>query len=486
MNTIKTRTLYFLAILLFSGMLAICFVFVHMWQQSIVRSGLNTNITFIVNTYLHNSQKNFGEPSTAEIICKSIGKTCVKYTAYQNEQKTGKPESDDALKLNMRKLKLNEDVRQYIKSIEREHKGIYTITFDFGKADMLRVKLDFRDMFKDIHDAIPILVFYIVLNTVFLSTIGFFRLVRTVFKPIDNMVELSEKFFISDYDTIEKLPAGSAFSQVSYSLQSMLNKIKSDKAVLRSNLQKLEETNKQLLASQNVIIRSEKLAAVGRLAAGLAHEIGNPLGIIQGYIDLIEEETDADLKKQYCQRAMSEISRIDRLIRKLLDYSRRSSSSTEKLSPQSVIEDLIDLVKVQNDAKEIIFSLYTKEEDVVISVNYDDIYQVVMNCLLNSIDAINAKSSNKQGEIRISISAIESTNDEAMVEIEIKDNGVGIHQDQIDTIFDPFFTTKDVGQGTGLGLAVTQAMIERYGGSIGVESEYLKGTTLRIRLPRTH
>ena len=163
---------------------------------------------------------------------------------------------------------------------------------------------------------------YWLVNVILLTVIGFFRLVTLTVKPIERMVRMSESYQGSDALLFSEERSRSELGQLSLTLNGMLSRIDSDREKLRKTVSSLEAANAQLVQTQKEMIRTEKIASVGRLSAGLAHEIGNPIGIVQGYVELLQQ---ADLapadKQQFAQRALSELDRINKLIRQLLDYA---------------------------------------------------------------------------------------------------------------------------------------------------------------------
>ncbi|HID03669.1 MAG TPA: hypothetical protein EYP18_10750, partial [Desulfobacterales bacterium] len=169
---------------------------------------------------------------------------------------------------------------------------------------------------------------YLAINILVFTTIGFTRLVRLVIKPIRRLSALADSRTDLDDSSFFQGEGLGEFTQLSLSLNRLVTRIDGDKHELRSTVASLKQANEELQKNRNEMIRSEKLASIGRLSAGLAHEIGNPLGIIQGYIDLL---TDASLsdedRKAYSERAIQELDRINSLIRNLLDLSRSPVAS---------------------------------------------------------------------------------------------------------------------------------------------------------------
>ncbi|MCK4418876.1 GAF domain-containing protein [Candidatus Aerophobetes bacterium] len=237
---------------------------------------------------------------------------------------------------------------------------------------------------------------------------------------------------------------------------------------------KIKEKTEELERSQALVLQSEKLAGLGQLAAGVAHEIRNPLGIIATsmyYLNEILPEKRKEVKKHF-HIVESEIDRCQTIITNLLEFSRTSDKEVEPVDVNALVNMTLSLVEKDLFGHDI--RLIKKMETVPkIKANLDEMKQVFLNLILNATQAMP-----KGGELRI----ITSTHNNK-VRIKVSDTGMGIFKENLDKIFNPFFTTKEPGEGTGLGLAFVHTIIERYGGNIRVESEKEKGTTFTIELP---
>lgn len=241
----------------------------------------------------------------------------------------------------------------------------------------------------------------------------------------------------------------------------------------------------ELQRNRNEMLRTEKLASIGRLSAGLAHEIGNPLGIIQGYIELLAENSlSQNDRVLFSEKAVQELTRINTLIRNLLDLSRTPTASTvETVEIHALLRELIDTIRIRKTTVEIDFETSFSATHTEITVDSDGLRQVFLNCILNSIDAIEEKNSDKNGRIIISTSNETTDEKTELLLITLRDNGSGISEEHLDTIFDPFFTTKEPGKGTGLGLTVAHNLIKKSGGQLNISSTVGQGTTLTMKLP---
>jgi C4-dicarboxylate-specific signal transduction histidine kinase len=333
-----------------------------------------------------------------------------------------------------------------------------------------------------IADKQSIILAYILVNLIVLTTIGFFRMTKLVVKPLEKLVDLSESFNIQKPDILAAPARKNEFSNVAAALQNMFFRIEEDKKKLKNTVSSLENANKLILDNQEKLIETEKFAAVGRLSAGLAHEIGNPLGIIQGYLELLERDDLEQLDRhQYSRRATKELERMTRLIRQLLDFAGKKNDAHSRASVFPVINELLEILRYQKIVEKIRFEVECEDFPEQANCSEADLHQVLLNCVLNSIDAI-GEQDNNNGVIAISCKLVPEETGK-IAEIEIRDNGGGVKHSDISSVFDPFFTTKDVGHGTGLGLSVSRSIVENSGGTIHMESEKSIGTCVVIKLP---
>jgi two-component system, NtrC family, sensor kinase len=336
-----------------------------------------------------------------------------------------------------------------------------------------------------IHEAQNIFFAYLVINVLIFSTIGFTRLVHLVIRPIQHLARLADSRTDQDDTSFFTGERWGEFTQLSLSLNRLVSRIDGDKQELRSTVQSLKAANDELQKNRDEMIRAEKLASIGRLSAGLAHEIGNPLGIVQGYIDLLADDTlDGEERKLFSQKALHELSRINSLIRNLLDLSRTPTASTvATVEVHVLLKDIMDAVRIRKTAVEITYATDLLAANSHITIDSDGLRQVLLNCILNSIDAIEERTDNEKGDINLTTANSVSEEKTDLVQITLQDNGTGISVEHLKTIFDPFFTTKEVGKGTGLGLAVAHNFIKKSGGSLHVSSTLGQGTTVTITLP---
>jgi two-component system NtrC family sensor kinase len=247
--------------------------------------------------------------------------------------------------------------------------------------------------------------------------------------------------------------------------------------------QLIQSERKQAL-SEDLMVQSSKMAALGKMAAGIAHEINNPLAVIgekAGWIkDLLSEEDitqSPNLKEieDSVHRIEYHVDRAKKVTHRLLGFARRMEPSQEQVDINKTLNNTVDFLENESRYRNIDIQIDTEGDLPEITSDSSQLQQVFLNIINNAIDALG-----KNGEIHIKTSFLSKRNE---IKIEIIDNGPGIPKENINKIFDPFYTTKEVGKGTGLGLSIVYSIIEKLGGRIMVASEIGQGTTFTIYLP---
>ena len=238
---------------------------------------------------------------------------------------------------------------------------------------------------------------------------------------------------------------------------------------------RLSQSHTQLLKAEKQVFRAEKLASIGRLASGVAHEINNPLNGIRNCLYSIRQEPDnEELRMEYFNLIDEGISHIEQVVKKLLGFSRHSQPNISSVNINTVFGTVLHLLSYQMDKKRIEIIRNFDEALPHIAADHSLIQEIVMNLLLNSFDAVP-----ENGKITVT----SGLKDNDYIYFSVEDNGMGIPDDVMQDIFDPFFTTKDPGEGTGLGLSVSMGIVEAHGGKIKVESQLNKRTIFTVTLP---
>lgn len=236
----------------------------------------------------------------------------------------------------------------------------------------------------------------------------------------------------------------------------------------------LSRANEELHEMQGQLLRSERLAAIGQLAAGVSHEIDNPVGIILGLAELLLEETpNDDPRRDDLLAIVEECRRCKRITGGLLGFARPVAAHWDRIDLGRLIGDTIDSLRPQKLFRDLAIDADLPAQGVEVTGDADQLRQVLVNLLLNAAQAM-------KGRGRLAI-AVGRRN--GQVELTVDDGGPGIPPRDIEQVFQPFMTTKAPGEGTGLGLALCRKLVEAHGGTIHAEASSLGGARLRVRLP---
>ena len=256
--------------------------------------------------------------------------------------------------------------------------------------------------------------------------------------------------------------------------------------------EELHRSYQELKRSQALLLRQEKLASLGRLAAGLAHELNNPLNHIAGFAEALQRRAEAETllaRKEFEDfprffgMIQTQVDRAASIIRRLLDFARQREPSFELLDLGRLISESVSFVERQAAVANKRIVVRPLSEPVQLRADAQMLQQLLLNLLTNALDAIEG-----DGEVRITANLVEvgpgARDRQETVELSVADNGCGIAPENLPKVFDPFFTTKEVGKGTGLGLPVCQSIVEQHGGTIEIKSEGIgKGILVTVKLP---
>ncbi|MCM8800534.1 MAG: ATP-binding protein [Candidatus Omnitrophica bacterium] len=293
------------------------------------------------------------------------------------------------------------------------------------------------------------------------------------FKSQDEIGRLSDSFNLMIQNLQKTLVSRDELSK----------EIEERKAIEEELLNSLE----QLQQTQEELIQTAKMASLGQLAAGLAHEINNPLTGVLNNVQLLKMEMEAKPEgissselKEILDIIEEAAMRCKKITQSLLDFSRASRQDQQRVSMNEVVERVVDLVSHELRLQNILIQTNLDPQLPLLQGNPQLLQQVVMNIITNAQWAIKKKSGPQGGTISI---RTEQDLKNQRVNVFISDTGIGISDETRQRIFEPFFTTKEVGEGTGLGLAVVYRIIQDHKGSIEVESKLGEGTTFKLSLP---
>ncbi len=320
-----------------------------------------------------------------------------------------------------------------------------------------------------------LMLLYLLLDAAALLALGYLLLTRLIVRPIDAIGQATWRVARGDYSPSLRVRSSNEIGRLAEDFNAMTGQLQRHRDALEERIEALSKANQELAQAQQSLMRSEKLATVGRLAAGVAHEIGNPLSAVLGYVELLEDggigpEEDADLLR----RVDKELHRIDGIVRGLLDYSRAEAQGRALCSLTDLIESSVQLVEAQPRFRGIDLQRHIAPSLGLVEINEGRMQQVVVNLLLNAADAMGGA-----GTIHITARAIGTEH----LELEVRDTGPGIAPDAIDHLFEPFFTTKPPGEGTGLGLAICHSIVESFEGRLEASNAPEGGAAFAIVLP---
>jgi len=227
------------------------------------------------------------------------------------------------------------------------------------------------------------------------------------------------------------------------------------------------------LKMETQLRQTERLAEVGTLAAGMAHEIGTPMNVILGRAEFLMRKTSESSTKQGLGTIISQVERITKIMNQLLSFARRRPIERQSLELGRVVHEMLDVVRERLDTRNVVLEIFLDPTTPAVFADKDQMGQVVLNFIMNAIQAMP-----EGGTLRVDLKQ-----EASMVKLEIADTGCGIPPENIPKLFTPFFSTKEVGEGTGLGLTVVHGIVQEHKGSIDVTSEVNKGSTFCLTLP---
>jgi len=319
--------------------------------------------------------------------------------------------------------------------------------------------------------------------------VGFF-VHRLVYLPLRDLEGGARRLSAGNLDQPLPVRSGDEFGKLAGSFNSMTDALRNSRAELRDWArtleQKVERRTQELRRAQAEAMRGEKLASVGLLASGVAHELNNPLTGILTFSHLLRRKMpDNSPDAEDMDLVIRETKRCAAIIKRLLDFAREKKPEKKFNDINQIIEDTVRIVERPAHLRDIEITRDLDRTLPLIWIDADQIKQVIMNMLVNAQHAVEEKGSiairtRRAAEPRSSTQSAEPI---PMVEISIVDTGCGIPEKNLRRIFDPFFTSKDVGKGTGLGLSVSHGIVEAHGGVIEVQSKVGEGSTFSVFLP---
>ncbi|HPQ71314.1 MAG TPA: ATP-binding protein [bacterium] len=421
----------------------------------------------------------------------------------------------------------DEDLR---KAME-ERKLIYrVIGSDTGNPEMIfsgpiyregtvigaaRFGLPLGDMVITLYNTKRILFLYAALDALLMILFGSLILMRVLVRPIEEMLTATERMAGGDYRIILPHTTAGELDRLAKALGRLASTLRDKEAVGKRQLTRLERANKELKEAHDQLMHSDRLAYVGRVAAGMAHEVGNPLGAIFGYLEILREAELTAEDAEVVERITAEIKRIDKTMRELLDFSRIKPARSEPTDLPALAAETVTLMKSQRGLDRVQVEVLPAPNLPPVRLDPDQFKQMILNLLLNAADAMH-----DEGAITISAEArpfdrmelfeeqlpgapsekevpftdclrrgivlsdrigpVEGT---PMVWLHITDSGPGMPTEVLQNVLEPFYTTKPKGKGTGLGLAICLRIVSSTGGLMRIESRPGVGTRVSLVYP---
>ncbi len=355
--------------------------------------------------------------------------------------------------------RLYEHERSSVDALRSTAREIQSFTQNLSKKERMDIAMIIRM-------SIRLLIIALFLILV-LGTIINIKLATSIATPIRTLEKISKKIAEGDFSERIEVKGRDELA----SLETAFNQMEER---LKNALWSLEHTIEKLREKQAQLVEAEKLASIGKLAAGIAHEINNPLTSVLTFSNLMLEQCPPDDPRHNKLKLMArETNRARTIVRQLLNFGRETVIRPEKININQPVSEIADSLVAQDAFKGITLEVKLGENLPPVFADPAQIGQVVMNMLLNAIHAVTPP-----GRIGL-ITRMSGSS----VEIVFSDTGAGIPGEHLHKIFDPFFTTKDASKGTGLGLAVSYGIIKKHGGDIDVTSTVGTGTTFTVRLP---
>jgi C4-dicarboxylate-specific signal transduction histidine kinase len=344
---------------------------------------------------------------------------------------------------------------------------------------------------------------------------------RLLIEPLEGMVEDAERIAEGRHGHRMEAEGPLELRRLGQSVNEMAEQLIRHQEELAENIRSLDEVNRELTDARDELVRAEKLASVGRLAAGLAHEIGNPLNAITTYVEIGRRRTGGE--PDWLVGIAEEAERIDRIVGGLLDYASPGSGPTVDVDVNEVVGETVELLGRQGRLDGAQLRRELEEALPRVRVNPFHLQQVLVNLLINACDAI--QETGARGTIvittrtetaeglpadrprprraddpeEVDYSHIRRFNapssevrrhsfreGDRLVTVAVEDDGVGLPGGEVERVFDPFFTTKDPGKGTGLGLSVSARLVAMMGGTVEASNRDEGGCVFRVKLPVTN
>ena len=374
-----------------------------------------------------------------------------------------------------------------------------------------RFSMPLTDVTSSLAGTLTMLYLYTFFDVLLVLIIGAFLLMYFVIRPLNDLRRATERIIQGDLDHPIPQRANDEIGLLSGALDELRSTLAEKEATVKMQMESLGSLNRQLTRIRDQLIHTDRLSYLGRVTAGVAHEIGNPLGSIYGYIDILRSSADdPKLYQDILNRMGDEVGRIDSIMKELLNFSRPQHEKRTPIALAELMDQCLDILRTQRVLDRVSVEVQADPNTPPILAETGQLKQVFLNLMINAVDAMEG-----QGRAQISISfgryeslqalapllgeepdvesgkiaytdldkrgiffssRIPYTEGERIVMVSIRDFGPGIDPKQHASIFEPFFTTKGKSRGTGLGLSICQRIVEGIGGVMRVQSRPGEGS----------
>jgi len=319
------------------------------------------------------------------------------------------------------------------------------------------------------------------------AALGGVLLARSLGRPVDRILSAADALGGAAGELPLLAPPGDAsgrgLSRIAVAFERIAAALTDERARLAGKVFELERANAELVRARESLLRADRLATVGRLASGIAHEVGNPLGAITGYVELARERLRPcdrapalEQADDFLARIGAEAERIDAIVRDLLDFARPPAAGPGDVELGAAIHAAVRLARVQARFRDVDVEVELGGAARRVVGDERRLAQVFLNLVLNAADAMDGRG-------RVHITGRTSGRGAPRVVVDVADTGPGIAPEHLSRVFDPFFTTKPPGKGTGLGLAVCHGIVESFGGTITASNLDGGGAAFHVELP---
>lgn len=297
---------------------------------------------------------------------------------------------------------------------------------------------------------------------------------RRITRPIANLTDGAHSLTRGELATRIEVESRDEIGTLAQAFNDMAESLAANRAELTRKNDALSTANEEMQTMQAQLLRSERLAAIGQLAAGVSHEIDNPVGIILGHAELLLEDLQVeDPLREDVAAIIDECRRCKRITGGLLGFARSPDSYRERVDLNQLVEEVVSSLRPQKLFKDLDLKIVGVNEDLSVTADADQFRQVMINLLLNAAQAL-------QGRGRLEVTLYRAS---GSARIHVDDSGPGISLEDQERVFQPFFSTKAHGEGTGLGLPLCRKLVEGQDGEISIQKSLLGGARLTVSLP---